>query len=614
MSISPHDFPDEAARDADPETIPLGPQSPSVQTSISADLSFLDGVSQTIVQHARPNGRGPLEIVLLHDESLSKTPGEIRDQYRTTISSYLPAGYTGQIRETPVGRNQAVPPESTIVGSVLVWRHPLLPHVEGVLSNHGLVYSFTPTWRQHNSELMLSPAVTDWAALKPLYVKVSGPTAELETVVDDVMQQVISELPRPSVTTVSVYTTNENDDHSDASDLPGEFLVENGELVFELAFADRELLHDPASGVYNAPAEDLSGVVDHALSERQTPGSGCVTDVSSTSSESDGVQLTITSPPYLDVVNYESFASGSGTDWGRETGTSVAGADEKSSDDEVVACWKSQQEQIFEQVFEATKNGGYCAVVIGHVKISDGKWIPLPHEFSDVMRSIGWEFHERVIWRKIGSRASRFGTTIQHPKPTYYYPNQIHEEIMIWRKGDIKRRKDPSEELEISELMKKEIANNVWHIPTVPHNKGVNHPCPFPEEIAHRLTRLYSYPGDIVVDPMVGSGTTLKVADRLDRVAIGTELQPAFVAESRRRLSIEEYTRADQIIPSFETHVDGDSQDARIATSDVELKPAFEKNAQQNHLRTIVTDGNGSEKPSKTTNDQDPQSELSTFT
>lgn len=563
MSVSPHDFPDRAAQDADPNTIPLGPQAPGVQSDLSGRFACVTGVEQTILQQSRRRGRGPLEIVLLSEDD---NVAGVRSTIRGNLSSLLPAGYVGDVRESPVGSNQAVPRDATIAGSVLVWRHPLLPHIEGVLNDHGLVYDFRVHWDETASGLSLCPATTSWSDLEPLYVVVSGPREQLDSVMDDVMGSTISSVPRPSVTTVTQYSADDAVS-GDASDLPDGVALSEGERALQLQFTDRELVHDPASGVYNLPAEELSGVVEHAVSKRrETLRSSGESQDSETGTMEEGVQLTITSPPYLDAIDYDAYAAGNGKDWSRKHGVAIDGADETTAEDELVELWKAQQREIFEQVYEATREGGYCAVVIGHVKMDDGKWVPLPHEFSSVMRDIGWEFHERIIWRKIGSRASRFGTTIQHPKPTYYYPNQVHEEIMIWRKGDIDRRKEPREELEISPLMKQEIANNVWHIPTVPHNKGVNHPCPFPEEIVHRLTLLFSYPGDVVVDPMTGSGTTVKVADRLDRIGIGTELQSAFVAEARRRLSAETYERGEQILPSFTEHVPGDSPEAAMRT------------------------------------------------
>jgi DNA modification methylase len=115
--------------------------------------------------------------------------------------------------------------------------------------------------------------------------------------------------------------------------------------------------------------------------------------------------------------------------------------------------------------------------------------------------------------------------------------------------------------------MKKEVANNTWNIAPVPHNSDIEHPCPLPEEIAHRLTLLYSCPGDAVIDPFSGSGTVPTVADQLGRVGIGTELNPAFAADARCRLRDGTYTRNDQLLPRFES-IDGESPQTRIRKPD----------------------------------------------
>src|SRR5205085_1447725 len=58
--------------------------------------------------------------------------------------------------------------------------------------------------------------------------------------------------------------------------------------------------------------------------------------------------------------------------------------------------------------------------------------------------------------------------------------------------------------------------------------RRVGHPAPFPEELPRRLIKLYSYPGDLVLDPFLGSGTTLTAAAKLGRRGIGVEINPRF--------------------------------------------------------------------------------------
>lgn len=272
-----------------------------------------------------------------------------------------------------------------------------------------------------------------------------------------------------------------------------------------------------------------------------------------TGENNETVQLTVTSPPYSGVIDYDQYGEG---DWsnGKDSGN--------------IESWLSNQREIFTSLYSITRNGGYCAIVIGSVKKSTGVIEPLPHKFVQMMEDIGWVLEQEITWDKVTSRNGSFGTTVQNPYPSYYYPNEQTEQIQIWRKGPLINRRDEESKFEITEIMKQEMSCNVWHIPPVPHNDGIEHPCPFPEEIVHRLVLFYSNKGDIVADPMAGSGTVLKVADRLERKGIGTEIRPEFVSEARHRLATEEYDRRDQLIPTYsklpacsdEANVSSDSQ------------------------------------------------------
>lgn len=274
------------------------------------------------------------------------------------------------------------------------------------------------------------------------------------------------------------------------------------------------------------------------------------------------IQLTVTSPPYLDAINYSAYESTKSTDYSQQQKN--RDSKETHSVDKLLTKWKSQQKEIFSNVFDITKPGGYCAVIIGPTK-SNGEMVNLPAHFTTMMRDIGWVQEDIITWHKITGGNDRFGTTIQHPHPTYYNSNQLTEQIGIWRKGDPVKRKFSSTEFELNEFFKKEVANNIWHIPPTPPNKdSVDHPCPYPEEIPHRLVNLYTYPGDTVFDPMAGSGTTIKVANNLDRNAIGIELQAKFVREARRRTHFEAYNRSSQKIPEWD---DTDSENASLTQS-----------------------------------------------
>lgn len=265
-------------------------------------------------------------------------------------------------------------------------------------------------------------------------------------------------------------------------------------------------------------------------------------DASGISNHFDGIDLTVTSPPYIDAIDYDQHADSGFSEDFRETDT---------TDREVEAYFDSMR-GIFESLLDATSDGGYCAVVIGGVKTNDGEWYPLPHRFATMMHDLGWNFHETIAWNKVTGGSSRFGVTIQHPYPGYYYPNQQHEEIQVWWKGEITREKNDDSLLDVTtDFMKKEVANNVWHIAPVPPGQ-YDHPCPFPEELAYRLTSLYTSVGDTVADPFMGSGTTGKVAFNLDRDAVGMEIQEEYIEQATDRIKNEDFDRREQLIPNFD--------------------------------------------------------------
>ena len=96
--------------------------------------------------------------------------------------------------------------------------------------------------------------------------------------------------------------------------------------------------------------------------------------------------------------------------------------------------------------------------------------------------------------------------------------------------------------VDIEEFQKNKWYLNVWHITNVlPHKnrleKGI---AVFPEEIPYRLIKLFSYRGETVLDPFMGSGTTLKVALSLGRNAIGYEINFDLLDIVNKKLSLEE--------------------------------------------------------------------------
>ena len=186
----------------------------------------------------------------------------------------------------------------------------------------------------------------------------------------------------------------------------------------------------------------------------------------------------------------------------------------------------------------------------------NGRQYPVPQHLVVLMEEIGYEYHQEIVWHKVTGGVKRAGVTIQHPYPGYYHPNIMSESILIFRKPGPRIYKSRSQvekeanRISIDAIFTREIANNVWHIAPVPPNH-LPHPCPFPEEIPYRLILLYSYAGDLVLDPFLGIGTTAKVAKALGRRYVGYEIHSAYLEVARRRLDEPLHLR-DQLIARFD--------------------------------------------------------------
>lgn len=261
----------------------------------------------------------------------------------------------------------------------------------------------------------------------------------------------------------------------------------------------------------------------------------------------DSVALTVTSPPYWNAIDYDKHAQDP-TQWYRTR-------EYKEAKDEFPA-YLDWMVRIFRGVRQKTKPGGFCCIVIGTL-LHEKRHFPVPFLLTARLVEDGWLFHQDIIWNKVTGGVKRAGVFIQRPYPGYFHPNIMTEYILVFRKpGEpIYRERDQvdmeSAAVPINRLFTMDIANNVWHIAPVPPGT-LDHPCPFPEEIPARLISLYSYPGDVVLDPFCGSGQTPKVAKHLDRRYVAYETLEKYVSYATKRLKEPLYLREEQLIARFE--------------------------------------------------------------
>jgi len=191
--------------------------------------------------------------------------------------------------------------------------------------------------------------------------------------------------------------------------------------------------------------------------------------------------------------------------------------------------------------------GRIAAFVVDDTLIK-GKKYPVVADITKIFIEEGFKYRERIVWVKPEGYiriSRRSGVLLQHPYPMYYYPDNLQESILIFQNGEFDYKSIPKElkeesKTDIEEYQKEKWYLNVWQITNVlPINnrleKGI---AAFPEEIPYRLIKLFSYKGETVLDPFMGSGTTLKVALELRRRAIGYEIDIELLDVVKKKLKI----------------------------------------------------------------------------
>lgn len=150
---------------------------------------------------------------------------------------------------------------------------------------------------------------------------------------------------------------------------------------------------------------------------------------------------------------------------------------------------------------------------------------------QSVLKNTKLYLMDLYIWNRTNSsKKLMFGS---YPYPRNFYAQNTVEFITVYVKDGLPINGISSERKEKSKLTEKEwteFTKQIWNIPA-PNKKDLAfgvHPAIMPEEIVRRCIRLYSFVGDIIVDPFTGSGTTLKVAKELGRDYIGYELYESY--------------------------------------------------------------------------------------
>ncbi len=218
--------------------------------------------------------------------------------------------------------------------------------------------------------------------------------------------------------------------------------------------------------------------------------------------------------------------------------------------------------KVWKHAYRVLVPGGRLVCVVGDVCLSRRKYgrhlvVPLHADICVSCRKIGFDNLNPIIWHKITNASyevSSGGRFLGKPyEPNAIIKNDI-EFILMQRKPGGYRSPTP-EQREISRISKKDFQKwfqQFWNISGASTRK---HPAPFPLELANRLVRMFSFYGDTVLDPFVGTGTTMIAALRADRNSIGLDIDAEYYQMAARQLEIEASDMFNNARPIFQKSV-----------------------------------------------------------
>jgi DNA modification methylase len=186
---------------------------------------------------------------------------------------------------------------------------------------------------------------------------------------------------------------------------------------------------------------------------------------------------------------------------------------------------------VGEETYRVLVTGGRACINIANV--GRKPYIPLHAYIIQEMLDVGFFMRGEIIWDKASSAgaSTAWGSWLSASNPVL---RDVHEYILIFSKEAFSRRGEGKENT-IDRDGFLSWTKSIWSFPTELANR-VGHPAPFPEELPKRLIELYSYRGDVILDPFCGSGTTCVAALNCGRHYIGYEIDVNYVQLSRERI------------------------------------------------------------------------------
>jgi DNA modification methylase len=242
----------------------------------------------------------------------------------------------------------------------------------------------------------------------------------------------------------------------------------------------------------------------------------------------NSIHLVITSPPYFDAKMYSSQP-----------------IENDLGDIHDIDEWFEKIAEVWKEIYRVLQPGRKVFINIMNlpIRLEGGgfKSLNLVGRTIDVCEKIGFIFKRDIVWHKTNSVRSHFGS---YPYPGGILINHMHEFILEFekpaKKGFNKYAHLTKEQKEQSKLDKEFWLSikksDVWIMNPQGSGDRRSHVAPFPYELPYRLIKAFSFVGETILDPFLGSGTTLLAAIDLKRNGVGYEINPDIALDTIRTL------------------------------------------------------------------------------
>ena len=261
----------------------------------------------------------------------------------------------------------------------------------------------------------------------------------------------------------------------------------------------------------------IKGEIENKIDESVLDKIFCKDSRSMDEIPDSSVHLMVTSPPYNVIKEYDQELT--------------------------LTEYRKLLRDVFSETYRVLVNGGRACVNIANV--GRRPYIPYHTYIIEEMLDIGFLMRGEIIWDKAASSgtSTAWGSWMSAKNPTL---RDTHEYIMVFSKGKFDR-KSRGRKSTITKEEFLEFTKSVWTFPTESAKK-VGHPAPFPVELPYRLIQLYTFEGEVVLDPFCGSGSTCVAAIKSDRHFISYDINENYVKLARKR--VRKYLNQTQL-PSF---------------------------------------------------------------